>query len=38
MIISGKQVTLPLMIDSEQQQVFFAILDWLNYRAVLGMW
>ena len=38
MIITGKQVTLPLMIDSEQQQVSFAIADQLNYPTVLGIW
>ena len=34
MITAGKQVTLPLMIDSEQQQVSFAVIDQLNYPAV----
>ena len=34
---TGKQVTLLLMIDSEQQQVSFAITSQLNYPIVLVM-
>ena len=36
-ITNGKQVTLPLIIVSKQQQVSFAIVNQLNYSIVLGM-
>ena len=38
MITTGKQVTLPLVINTEQQQVSFAVINQLNYPSVLGMY